>query len=583
MVRTKEKARASSSSRGNGKQSEQQPKKRRYLGRNDDSESDEEEMMELDPADKPRWEACPLDDQPEEWQPTLSNDRMNKLKDKAAAFICEREVREVEFGPFNVFAQFREVALNCYDKDNKNLFMNEIQEWMATLTSNKYERLSQMKLTGTVNGIEVEMSFNTLRKLAKYDSLPPRDYTIPSLDDLHIKQEKHPRWNDILAALFLPDTFSGTLYRRNLKIEAKLLLTICILNVIPRRGDKQEVRYPEIPVLYSLLHGSPHFPIWYLIMNYIWICRNKVGRSIIPYCRIITGLLKQFMAITSQDRGAPKRHKPFDIRRMGVGWTYDESERYHKLKSEGQRWRALKDDARALLPGGEDEPESEDEPRSGDEDYADEPHSGHMDVSQGGPSQGHGGGFFDYTERSYEPNWAYDGRMQEIIENQRPPASVFDTWSGSERTFFDHQTWMVASMERALKPNFDRQESWNRTQAYSHELEMNNQYNDDQARRMHADWHAGWPVVVDHPLVDYASLPPYDGSVSYPTPPLHHSQWMEPRQDQQHGASQQSGSGTGSGACDNLRFQGLSHTLTDFTNYLCNSMHVVLCVVCLND
>ncbi|MFS7904298.1 hypothetical protein Hanom_Chr01g00034461 [Helianthus anomalus] len=236
---------------------------------------------------------------------------------------------------------------------------------MATLTFNRYDRPSQMKLTSTVNGIEVEMSFDTLRKLAKYDSLPARDYTIPSLDDLLIKPEAHPRWNDILAALFLP-------------------------------GDKQEVRFLEIPILYSLLHGSPRFPI----------------RSIIPYCRIITGLLKLFKAITSEDKGKPKRHKPFDIRRMGVGWSYDESERYHKLKSEGQRWRALKVDARALLPGEADEPESENEPSSGDEDYADEPHGEHMDVGQGGSGQGHGRGFFIYTERSYEPNWAYDGNAR---------------------------------------------------------------------------------------------------------------------------------------------------------------------------
>ncbi|MFS7897644.1 hypothetical protein Hanom_Chr00s010305g01745301 [Helianthus anomalus] len=89
-------------------------------------------------------------------------------------------------------------------------------------------------------------------------------------------------------------------------------------------------------------------------------------------------------------------------------------------------------------------------PPSGDEDYADELHGEHMDMVQGGPSQGHGGGFFDYTERSYEPNWAYDGTMQEIIENQRPPASVFDTWSGSERTFCDHQTWMGADEQQVL-------------------------------------------------------------------------------------------------------------------------------------
>ncbi|KAJ0567044.1 hypothetical protein HanIR_Chr06g0280321 [Helianthus annuus] len=367
------------------------------------------------------------------------------------------------------------------------------------------------------------MSFDTLRKLAKYDSLPARDYVIPSLDDLLIKPEKHPRWNDILAALFLPGTYSGILYRKNLKIEAKLLLTICILNVIPRRGDKEQVRYPEVPVLYSLLNGSPRFPIRYLIMNHICICRNKLGRSIIPCCRIITGLMKQFKAIMSEDRGAAKRHKPFEISKMGIGWTYTQSERYHKLKSEGQRWRALKVDARALLPGEEDEPESDAEPPSGDEDYADEPHGEHVGVGQGGLSRGYGGGFYDYTERSYEPNWAYDGTMQEVIENQRPPAPVFESCSGSERTLFDQQMMMSASMERALKHNFDHQESWNRAHAYSHELEMNNRYEDDQARRLHADWHVGQPVVVDPPPVDYASLPPYDGSVSYPTLPLHHS------------------------------------------------------------
>ncbi|KAJ0626199.1 hypothetical protein HanPSC8_Chr01g0011311 [Helianthus annuus] len=364
---------------------------------------------------------------------------------------------------------------------------------MATLTCNKYSKRSQMKLTSTVNGADVEMSFDTLRKLAKYDSLPARYYLIPSLGDLLLKPEAHPRWNDMVEALFLPSTYHGTLFRRNLKIEAKLLLMICIYNVIPRRGDKQEVRFPEVPILYFLLNGSPRFPFRYLVMNNVWICRNKVGRNIIPYCRIITGLLKLFKAITSEDKGAMKRHKPFDIRRMGIGWTYDESERYHKLKSEGQRWRALKVDARAVLLGEEDEPESEDEPRSGDEDYADEPHVEHMNVDQGGPSRGHahGGGIFDYTERSYEPNWAYQGTMQEIIENQRPPSSVFDTWSGSERTFFDHQTWMGASMERALKHSFDRQESWNRTHAYAFEQEMNNRYVDDQNRRINADWHGG--------------------------------------------------------------------------------------------
>ena len=87
MVKTKEKAgSSSSSSKGKGKQVEQQPQKRQYLGRVDESESEEE--MELDPTKKPRWESGPLDEQPDEWQPTLFHDSMNRLKNKAAAFIC---------------------------------------------------------------------------------------------------------------------------------------------------------------------------------------------------------------------------------------------------------------------------------------------------------------------------------------------------------------------------------------------------------------------------------------------------------------------------------------------------------------
>ncbi|KAJ0786273.1 hypothetical protein HanOQP8_Chr02g0053451 [Helianthus annuus] len=107
---------------------------------------------------------------------------------------------------------------------------------------------------------------------------------------------------------------------------------------------------------------------------------------------------------------------------------------------------------------------------------------------------------------------------------------------------------MGASMERALKHSFDRQESWNRTHAYAFEQEMNNRYLDDQNRRMHDDWHARRAIVVDPPPVEYSTLPPYDGSVSYATPPLHHSQWVDPRQDQQHDATQQGESGRGSGS-----------------------------------
>ncbi|MFS8015909.1 hypothetical protein Hanom_Chr15g01362261 [Helianthus anomalus] len=171
---------------------------------------------------------------------------MNKLKDKPTAFICKKEVREVDFGSFNVISRFKtlgwEAALNCYNKDSKNLFMEEIQEWIATLRCPRYSKPQQMKFIGTVNNIDMEMSFDNLRRLAKFDSKPAREYMFQSLDDLYHKPAAHLRWNSMLEALFLPGTWHGTLYRRNMKIEAKTLLVICVHNVIPHRGDKVEVR-----------------------------------------------------------------------------------------------------------------------------------------------------------------------------------------------------------------------------------------------------------------------------------------------------------------------------------------------------
>ena len=81
----------------------------------------------------------------------------------------------------------------------------------------------------------------------------------------------------------------------------------------------------------------------------------------------------------------------------------------------------LKKDARALLPGEEDDPESGAEaPPSDNEEYEDNPAGGHLDIGQGSSSGYHGGGFYDFTERAFVDGWAFGGSMQEVIESQRP-------------------------------------------------------------------------------------------------------------------------------------------------------------------
>ncbi|MFS7987318.1 hypothetical protein Hanom_Chr11g01021081 [Helianthus anomalus] len=185
-----------------------------------------------------------------------------------------------------------------------------------------------------------------------------------------------------------------------------------------------EVRFQEVPVLYMLMHGSPMVPFWFLVLNNIWLSRNSGEQKIVTHWRLIMALLKKYGAIGAEDKGSYKRFKPFDIQHLGSGWEYKESERYHKLKTDRKRLRALKLDARALRPGEADEPETSDEEVSGDDDYREDTFT--VDVEMGGPGpsgvrgvgvhSGYVDSAFDYAQQPYDPYWAHAGNMGQVIE-----------------------------------------------------------------------------------------------------------------------------------------------------------------------
>ncbi|KAJ0682193.1 hypothetical protein HanPI659440_Chr16g0644641 [Helianthus annuus] len=335
MVKTKGKAGASSSSQP---EVEAQQKKRGLIRAGDpDSEEDAPPR-----SPKPDWTSGSLLDQPVEWQTDLFHEQMNMLQQRKEAFICEKEIREVDFGPFGITDKFKalgwEAALKCYDGEGKNMYDGKIQEWMATLTCPPFKTPSKMKVIGTVNGVTIEMSYDSLRRIAKFDNKSSNQCIFPRLEDLYHNPQNHPQWQNMLDYLFVSGTTHGKLLRRNLRIEAKLMLVLvlCTQNVIPRRGDKVEVRFPEVPVLYMLMHGSPLVLFCFLVLNNIWIERNSGKRKIVPHCRLITALLKLYRAIGAEDKGSYKKFKPFDIKHLGLRWEYKESERYHKLKSDGK-------------------------------------------------------------------------------------------------------------------------------------------------------------------------------------------------------------------------------------------------------
>ncbi|MFS7948647.1 hypothetical protein Hanom_Chr06g00562321 [Helianthus anomalus] len=100
MVRTKEKARASLSSQPQG---EAQQKKRRLI-RVGDPDSKEDSPPR---GAKPEWTSGSLLDQPEEWRADLFHEQMNSLQQRKEKFICEKEIWEVDFGPFGITDNFK--------------------------------------------------------------------------------------------------------------------------------------------------------------------------------------------------------------------------------------------------------------------------------------------------------------------------------------------------------------------------------------------------------------------------------------------------------------------------------------------
>ncbi|KAF5782779.1 hypothetical protein HanRHA438_Chr11g0512851 [Helianthus annuus] len=378
-VKTKGKAGEGSSSQP---EAEAQQKKRRLIWEGDpDSEEDAPPT-----CPKPDWTSGSILDQPVEWQTDLFHEQMNKLQQRKEAFICEKEIREVDFGPFGMTDKFKalgwEAALKCYDGEVKNMYDREIQEWMATLTCPPFNTPSKMKLIGTVNGVTVEMSYDSLRRIAKFDIKPFNQYIFPRLEDLYFNPQNHPN--------------------------GKMCSTTSL------------------------------FQVNHCVVEVIW-------------------------AIGAEDKGSYKRFKPFDIKHLGPRWEYKESERYHKLKSDGRRWRALKADARPLRAGEADEPETSDEEVSSDDDYREDTFTVDVEMGGAGPSGGvHGvgtqsgyiGSAFDYAQQPYDPYWAHTGNMEQVIEQRRPP--TFADCSEPNQMLFDQQTYIGASMERALKQSYDR-------------------------------------------------------------------------------------------------------------------------------
>ncbi|KAF5758404.1 hypothetical protein HanRHA438_Chr16g0741171 [Helianthus annuus] len=263
----------------------------------------------------------------------------------------------------------------------------------------------------------------------------------------------------MVKELFLEGKVAG-MKRENLKLPARLLLSIVQQNVLSRRSDRSNLRKPDVPILYYLLKGKPKNSYKYLVMMNIWTSRNKLDKVLIPHCRLITALLKKRGVIneTSTFIKLAKGHTTFTLDgfKNQNGLEYIRTERYHKLKACGRKWRALRTDAWMLLPGEEDESESDDSVM-GDSDGEDVATDFYVGTSSGVP---HVEDVREFVERERHEDWS--------------------SWPDFAQVLYDKLTHLGEQQKR----DRDRNELWHRVHVYNEQKEINDRYLDDKRRRL---------------------------------------------------------------------------------------------------
>ncbi|MFS7979449.1 hypothetical protein Hanom_Chr10g00927431 [Helianthus anomalus] len=217
------------------------------------------------------------------WQLNVFNEKMAKNSIREAGFQWEKEMTMDQFRLFGIVQKFEalgwEAALSCYDGESERLYLDDVQQWVGTLKMDHGRRPPKtMSLTGRAGGVDVTMSMSTLNEITRFDSKPASQYSYPTEEELK-HPEKQSTWDAMLDEIFLEGKGRGADKKKEeLRVPARLLLTIVQQQVMPRKSDRASVRNPDVPILYSLIMSRPNISFRYLVMMNIWISRNDFKR-----------------------------------------------------------------------------------------------------------------------------------------------------------------------------------------------------------------------------------------------------------------------------------------------------------------
>jgi hypothetical protein len=366
--------------------------------------------------------------------------------------------------------------------------MDEIIEWMATLRREDGNNPPRtMRLVGTVDNNDYELSFETMRQVANFDSLPDHQYEYPANI---LSGEETENWNDMLAELFIVN-YNFHMARSELKPLVLLLTQIMGKNVIPRLSDMSVVRHYDIRVLYALVTGQQVLSFRHLVMLNVWESRESYTRKAIPHCRLLSTLLRMNGAVEPGELGVIKKHTQLRFSSLNrQSWEYVEEDRYHVLIEQGSKARL-----RFRKWGLDPSPEREEMPE--------------QEVNQEIPPQ----------PRTQEVP------LEEFVRDARPPD--FMRWPYHAQVTWDRNIREAEEQRRLLRRMEEQQRLYARAHAFMYQTEVNDRYLDNEQRRHYEDYYAGRDYAPHPAPVPWETLPRYDGGPRrYPAPETHPSRWL---------------------------------------------------------
>ncbi|KAM0027807.1 hypothetical protein Hdeb2414_s0019g00544581 [Helianthus debilis subsp. tardiflorus] len=351
-------------------------------------------------------------------------------------------------------------------------------------------------LTGTVRGKKVVMSFETLGKVAKFDTGPigaQKEYEYFSEEEISCEKLKGSAWLKMLEDLFvcpLGITVEGTpLIRGNLKPLPKLLSYFVFRNVAPRLGDSGMIRHYKVRVLHALLQCKPVLSLKQLIMMNIWDSRESRIKKMIPHARAINKLLIQQKVIK---KDMPTVYMPSQT--ITLARLHDWS-----LEKGPRRWRLTDTKTDRVLIFRNPELDPEDDEESEEE--------GSAGALKGGRQQ---------SPRHY-PNYNPHDVDPQLVHSLRPDG--FDIWSPAEQAIFYQNSVANIRMQMLREEESRKREQWMISIMYSHEEDINNRFMFDEYQRCAQNYYVGSAHTECSTPVNWSRQPPYQpGMPRHPAP-----------------------------------------------------------------